>query len=261
MTLTKNQIQLWVFAAVFCPALAFASMTQGSLMISAKGEASRAPELARMRIVTTSICYDTSLSAKEANSQLATPLLDILKSYVSKDEDKVSATGGRTIRQTETVPGSGGQYKVICERKWRAENQLSLQTSALNEVSNIEEMLLKKIDAEVISAEKAAQTFAEIYRPTFDVRAETLRELRLEAQAKAWEDAKAQLKGFKSRCELKNLKLVRVSPPDHSSYAKYADGSEGTYRTPIIPEEIVVRTDIDFTWTFDPVTTNCATNR
>lgn len=251
-------IQLAGLVFLFLPTIALAGLSDGTILIVGAGEAARAPEFARLHVRVTSICYETSKGAKDANAALASPIVDILRGFQKAEGDKVTASGGPNLRQTETIPVAGGQYKVLCERKWRAENTLTLFTSATDLVAHIQDALLEKIDAEAASPDKTAQTFAELGQPGFGLKSETVRALKIDSQRAAWEDAKLQLEAFAGRCELKNLKLIKISPPQHSMIAKYADGTEAQIDTPILPDHISVRSELEFTWTFDPVTMNCS---
>jgi uncharacterized protein YggE len=242
-------------------ASAFAA--NGRVEIYGKGEVSAKPEQAQITVSVVSLCYDKSRDAVNANAVLADKLVKLMQARTRAPQDKVVATGGQTVRQTEYLYEEGGaNRKVLCERKWRASNTLTLKTSALNEVADIQDAILVAIDgAEETRAGVTAQTYAQLSQPSFVLLPGTLTKLRAQAQKDAYADAKAQFENFRSVCPFQNPQLVSVTPPQAVTpmprFAAPASVEAGGTATPILPDELVVSAQWKFVWEYEP-SASCA---
>lgn len=230
----------------------------GSIEVIGTGEASTPPEYTTVRVSVVSICYNLSRDAKNANAVLANKLISILQPFVRTQNDKITASGGHNIRQTEYITVPGGNSRVLCERKWRATNSVVLQTESINALPEIQDAVLSAIDEmEQVDPSKVDQTYAELMQPIFHVYGSTMQKLEKEAHGKAWDDAKAQFEAFQEKCKFLNPVLKTIATPIYSSYPKalekaYSVGGE----TPIIPDNIFVRATWRIVWEFDP-TSGC----
>lgn len=242
-----RHISLMFFVSLATTALA---EERGKIVTVGHGSAEAAPEYTEVNVLVTSLCYETSTAAKEANAIVAQQLLDSLKEFTRDPRDTITASGGPNIRQTETIPMETG-YKILCERKWRASNVLSIKMAAIEDLPALQDRMLLLIDqAGVLDPEKVAQTYGELSQPSFYVYPETLLVLRTEAQGKALDDAKAQLDNFAGRCGFADVRLNSVTPANQTIYIQ-ADGMEmEAGPTPIIPDTIRVRASWQFEWTF-----------
>lgn len=228
---------------------------EGKVEILGKGVVEKAPEFVEMQVRVTSLCYEKPLFAQEENAALANRILSVMRSYIRTDKDKVLASGGHTSRQTEYTSDDDGQSKILCERKWRTSNILTLQTEDMASVATIQEKFLEALASEEgMNAEDKQQTYAELEQPAFAVYPETYTKMKQEAQGKAWLDALGQFNGFVAQCKLQNAKLAQISEPEYFGLAKSAPLSEEV-GTPIIPDSISVSATWKFVWSFDP--TSC----
>jgi hypothetical protein len=105
-----------------------ADATEGHVTIVGKGDASAAPEFARVAITVTSICYDTSRAAKDANAIVANRILTALAAFTPSMREPVTTTGGANVRRTEVIY-VGSTPQTICELKWRATNTINAKSS------------------------------------------------------------------------------------------------------------------------------------
>ena len=92
-----------------------------------------------------------------------------------------TATGGVNVRQTEYV-ANGTTTRTLCELKWRATNTLTIETSSMAALPDLQDSLLSSIDATVVDPTATAQTYAELTAPTFALRDATMHTLRAKAQ-------------------------------------------------------------------------------
>lgn len=247
----KKEIFGWMGALALVCGISSPVFASGSIEITGRGEAGTMPEFASISVVVTSLCYDTSRAAKDANAVLAQKMVDTLKTFARGKRDKVTASGGPNFRQTEYIPGIGGTTRILCERKWRTTNQLRLEIADYKSLPDIQDEILELVDNDQVDPAKVAQTYGEIGQPSFHLYLETATRLRTEAQGKAWQDARVQLDAFKAACAFKDLKLVKVFEPTVTTHAKYA-GDAQEAGTPIIPDELEARVAWRFVWEFEP---------
>lgn len=242
-----------VLASLTFAAPSFAE-EQGRITIIGQGRAAAAPEYTRLRVEVTSICYDTSRAAKDANAQLANQALAVLRNFTDDPLDKVIATGGVNVLRTETIY-VGTEPKVICEMKWRATNTLILETKSIDMLADIQDQVLAAVDARAINPDQTAQTFAELDQPSFHLRDATLKSLKRTAQTDAYDDAHLQFEAFRDRCQFGDPRLMTIEPPEYAVYARKdgqpmaADSSGGT---PILPDDLAVDATWKFVWSFAP---------
>lgn len=225
---------------------------RGKAVIIGNGEASASPEYLTLQVDVISLCYDTSLAAKDANAALANSLLEVLKTFATDPRSKVTAAGGSNIRQSETV-NDGDHVKIICEMKWRATNRLKIKMPDIASLASLQDGLLAAVDqaaASRLNPEKTAQTYADLSQPSFHVYDETLVKLRAEAQDKALDDAKIQLKTFMARCAFEDVRLAAIKPPRVDVYYRASGQFSVPGATPIIPEEISVNASWQFEWSY-----------
>lgn len=228
----------------------------GSIEITGTGESSAPPEFTEVSVQVISLCYDSSRGAQEANAALANRIVDVGKRFSRGPQDKVIASGGANLRQTEYTYPTAGTPRVLCERKWRTSNTIQVQMAEIASVPDLQDELLKEMGSEAIDPSKTAQTYMELSQPSFHLYKETHKKLRTQSQERAFADAREQLEVFKKGCTLRNLRLQKVSQPQFSVRSKYADHAASA-STPIIPDELAVNAVWKFEWEFDP-TPDCA---
>ncbi len=241
---------LLVVASAACPAMG--EDLRGRMVLSGAGEASAEPEMAQLDVTVTSMCYDSSREAKEANALLAQKIIESMRLFTSDERDEIIATGGPNSRQTEVIPDGSG-YKTLCERKWRASNRISMRFARLAAVPDLQDSLLAALEhSGSMSADKVAQTFAELGEPHFDVYPETANRLKYDAQSKAYDDALGQFAVFKKRCPFTDERLVAISQPQYEVLPRMrvAGVYAATTSTPVIPDEIVYRANWRFEWSY-----------
>lgn len=242
-----------VLASAALAAPGFAA-DDGTITVIGQGRAAAAPEFTRVRIEVTSICYDTSRAAKDANAVLANQVLAVLRNFTADPLDKVVATGGVNVLRTETIY-VGTEPKVLCEMKWRATNSLILETKSISMIPDIQDQVLAAVDASAANPNVVAQTYAELDQPSFHLREATLKSLKRTAQVEAYDDAHLQYQAFQDRCQFGDPRLTTIEPPEYSVYARKGGAamvSDGT-NTPIIPDDLAVDASWKFIWTFNPV--------
>lgn len=262
---TLRNVANFAFAALtLAPSFALAASADegvGEITIVGNGEASAAPEFARVSIDLTSICYDTSRAAKDANAQLANKLIAVMQQFVTTDHDQITTSGGANELQTETTY-TGSESVTLCQMKWRATNTIYLQVSAIDKLADIQDEALAAIDAsragQGVNPEVATQTYAELHRPSFHLFSATKVKLRSEAQGLAYDDAKAQFDTFAGRCDLGGARLTTIETPTYEYYARLDGGrfADAGSETPVIPDDITVSASWRFKWTFVP-TSSC----
>jgi uncharacterized protein YggE len=225
---------------------------RGRMVLSGAGEASADPEMAQIEVTVTSMCYDSSREAKEANAVLAQKIIESMRLYANDERDQIVATGGPNLRQTEVIP-DGSHYKTLCERKWRASNRITIRFGRLDAAPDVQDSLLSALEqSSSMSPDKVAQTFAELGEPHFDVYPETATRLKYDAQSKAYDDALGQFAVFKKRCPFTDERLVAISQPQYDVLPRMR--AAGVYATttptPLIPDEIVYRASWRFEWSY-----------
>ncbi len=240
--------------ALLISTLASAHPETGRIEILGRGEATAAPEYAAISVSVISLCYDHSRDAKTANAELANTIVSILKKYQRTPNDKVTATGGANQRQTEYLePDPQGRRAVLCERKWRASNTLTLETASIALVAEIQDKILSAIDkTEELDPTRKAQTYAQLGQPQFSVYPKTMTRLRAEAQAAAWVDGKAQFNGFAAACKFHDPKLISITQPTFNAVPHFELHQAAGAATPIIPDAMKVQAEWKFVWSFEP---------
>lgn len=245
-----NMVRITLLILAFLATTAF-SQERGRVVIVGTGEASHAPEYATLRMTVTSLCYETLREAKEANAALARDLLGILQRFAVDPRSRVTAVGGPSVRQNETI-SVRDQIKVLCQMKWRVTNTLKIETPALTTFGDLEDQLLVAIDQAApqgADPSKVAQSFADLSTPEFNVYDETLLSLRTTAQQKAFADAKGQFRVFAAACPLADVHLAKISPPRQEVRYQYARmGFDES--SPLIPEQVSVKATWEFEWSF-----------
>ena len=230
----------------------------GSITLEGRGIATNAPELVSLTVAVTSICYNSSQEASQANAEISNQILEVMKKFQQTNEDQVTATGGANVLQTESIQ-VGLESKTICERKWHAENHLRIEMGQMLSLPDLQDQVLAVVrNAGGVDPNLATQTYAEFGRPEFHLRPESAKKMRETAQISAFDDAKAQLAALSTRCSFQNLRLVRVSPSEYSYVYKLAGERVPAYSTstPVIPDEMEVQAVLRMEWEFDP-TSGC----
>lgn len=259
--LKQQEVVMKTLITFFLAAVSFSQCliaSEGAIEIVGRAESEAPPEFTTIQVSVTSICYDQSRGAKDANAILSNDIIKILQKFVKKEKDKVTAKGGQNVRQTEYTTSPDGTTRVLCDKKWRATNSISLQTADLADIPEIQDQVLAAIDKmEGINPNKVAQSYAELMQPNFFLYPETVSRLQKEVQKKAWDDAKEQLQVFKDKCTFKNAMLKSIGQPGFSRYpvAENLPHVKSAY-TPIIPDTIHIKAVWQFVWSFEQ-STNC----
>jgi hypothetical protein len=252
-SLLKSCFGLFTCAAVVLPGTALAD-ERGEITIVGRGQATAAPEMTRLKVEVTSICYETSREAKDANAKLANQVLEVLKKFQVADQGKLVATGGANVLRTETVY-VGTEARVLCELKWRSTNTLILESPTLDQMPDLQDQILAVVDSRAINPQLAAQTFAEMDQPVFFLKTDTMNRLKKEAHTAAYDDGRLQFDAFNARCNFKDPTLSKILPPEYNVYGRRggdAIPADGADSTPIIPDDIAVDAAWTFVWTFIP---------
>ena len=232
----------------------------GSITITGTGQSSAAPECATVSINVSSICYDTSTDAKNANAKLASDIMTTLQKYKTHSDDSLTATGGANVQQTETeytTDAQGNSHAVtLCRNKWRANNTLTLKTASLDSLSDIQDAVLGLVDQTApADSTTVPRTSASLSQPQFDVESATRLKLRSEAQHNAYEDAMNQFQDFDKDCHFKNPTLQTVAQPTFQVSPAYdramPEAAPGGNATPISPDSITVTSTWQFVVNFD----------
>lgn len=229
---------------------------RGSIVLDGQGSAERAPEFVSLAVRVTSLCYETSREAGDANAELANRVLAVFQGFKASDRDKVTATGGANVRQTETIY-TGSTPTVLCQMKWHAENVISIRMANMASLTDLQDQMVMALAG--LSSDEvrgAAETYGDVDRPEFGLSPETSRKLRIEAQAAAYLDARAQYDGLVSLCSFKNPRVVSIAPPSFEPGWKMA--GDGIFRagaaTPVIPDSMAVQATLKVQWEFTPST-------
>lgn len=231
----------------------------GSVTLEGRGSSSSAPEFVSLGVAVTSICYNSSIEAAQANSEMANRILGVLKNFKHTDKDRITATGGANSLQTETTQ-VGAESKVLCEMKWHAENYLKIEMSNINDLPQLQDQVMAVVQGQgTIDPAQATQTFSEFGRPEFHLYRDTAQKMRESAQVSAFDDAKSQLNALSTRCQFTNLRLIRLSPAEYSYIYKLAGERMPvlTTSTPVIPDELEVTATLRMEWAFDPGSEAC----
>ncbi len=230
-----------------------ADETKGSIVLVGRGAASSEPEYVSLSIKVSSICYETSRDAQAANAKMSSQLLTILQGFKKDDRDKITASGGANIRQTETTQ-IGSDSKVLCEMKWRSENNLNISMAKMDDLAELQDKIFAELNQSAeINPDQVEQTFAEVWRPSFGVYPETSLKLRNSAQGSAFDDAKSQFDGLNSRCSFLDPKILSIIPPEFNYGVKSAgDRAAASYYSPVIPDAIEIQATLRMEWEFTP---------
>ena len=219
----------------------------GKMTLIGTGDASAKPEIALVQIDVQSLCYDSASAAKSANAVLANRLVATLQTYGTD----VTAAGGPIVRQTETYY-NGHDTQTLCVKKWRASNRLTLKTTNLDAIPDIQDRLFTAIGSyDVIDPSQIKQTYADLQQPIFDVQPATRTRLQQEADVGALQNAKAQADAFAKYCGFEGVSLTAISPAQYGM-APIAHGAAigGSSQTPIIPDEIRLTSTLRFAWSY-----------
>lgn len=243
-----------LFCSLMTSIVSLANDAVGSIVLEGRGVASQTPELVSLSVAVTSICYNSSKEASKENAKVSNQILEIFKNFKTSDTDTVTASGGANVLETETIQ-IGLESKIICERKWHAENHLRIEMSNLEGLANLQDQVIEVIsEASGVDPNLATQTYAEFGRPEFHLLPTTAQKLKQTAQINAFDDAKSQLTALSSRCDFKNLRIVRVSPSDYNYVYKLAGERVPIYSnaTPVIPDELEIEAVLRMEWQFEP---------
>lgn len=244
----------WAVAALaFSASTLYADSPRGTVVMIGKGAASSPPEFVSLSIKVSSICYNTSQDAQAANAKLSNAVLAVLEGFKKGERDKIVATGGANIRQTETTQ-IGLDSKVLCELKWRSENTLRISMARIEDLPSLQDKIFTELDQSAdLNPDRVDQTYAEVGRPDFSLYPETSVKLRNDAEGLAYDDAKQQLTSLQSRCNFQNLQLISIVPPEYSFVAKRAgEVVAASYSGPMIPDEMEVHASLRMEWTYTP---------
>ncbi len=247
----NRQASLFLLLTLFIkPLLAVA----GTIAITGQGESSSPPDMYSIELKVNSICYETTQQAKLDNARIANQLIAISQKYARNSKDKVTTHPGSFIRSTEYLPSESGHSKILCERKWKTWNTISLTIHDIQSLAELQDELVTFLaPIEMVQPEKQEQTFIHLSSPHFGLTKENLTILRKQAQQSALQDAKDQFQNFDVYCHFKSAKLNSVTPPSFTSTIRYgakmAESSESS--TPVIPENITVTAIWNFIWEFE----------
>jgi uncharacterized protein YggE len=234
---------------------AFADAT-GKVEVTGHGVAKSAPEYYSLTASVISMCYDKATEAQKANAELAQKIVDTMNGYLRRGTpDKVTTTGGASVRETEYADSGTMTRKVICERKWRTTNLVTLESGEKDKIPELQDALLQAIDqADDVRPDKTTQTYAQLGGPSFRLYPATEQKLQQDAAKAAWDDAVAQFSVFKTQCGWTDAHVSGVSRVQYLSAPHFADAAPapGTPRTPIIPDEMQVQANWNVTWSFTP---------
>lgn len=241
-----------LFSGLASPSLA--EQTNGTIIVMGKGIAASPPEKVSYAVTITSICYNTSQEAAAANAALAQDVLTVLEKFKTGDRDRVTATGGAVTRQTETAY-IGSNPHILCELKWRAENNLRIEMAKFSDLSILQDSLMVAIkNSGGLDANAATQTYAEVGKPEFGLYPETIQALRDKAQALAFADARTQMKAFLAQCAFVDPRLISITPAEFHSIYRLAGirMPADSYSAPVIPDALEVSSELRMEWAFTP---------
>lgn len=220
---------------------------RATMSVTGRATLSASPELATLSVSVSSVCMDTIAEGAAANDRLTNQILDVLRRYKRGPNDHVWATGNGF--SLETVYGKPSE--VLCSRKWRADNSLTLITASLDKLGQLQAELAAVIDAEQVNPAKVKQTYAETSRFEFSLTEETTSRLRREGQNKALDDARSRFEVFVGRCGFRNASLKSISSPEFSGFHPVLSQSQQPGSAPILPRELQVTTTVSFQWEFE----------
>jgi len=225
------------------------------IVVVGNGEARSAPEFTRLSVNVISICFDSSQAARNANARLANEIVELFRELLDQDApDRVVTRPGASVIQSETV-WSEDERRVICERKWRFTNTVSIELRDIDVLAELQDRLTMIIDVTAdIDPDLAAQTYGEIDPPSFHLYPETLREMRSSAQRSAYDDARHQYDALSQRCHFEGTRLIRVAPPSYDVSPMFQGEAlkldAASSETPILPDELSVSVSLEFIWSF-----------
>lgn len=225
----------------------------GTIQITGEGRVSSPPNEVSLAITIYSICYDSTLEARNANSVQTEKLLNAIKKYQKKENDLLTTSPGGFVLSTEYIPSEEGRDRILCERKWKTWNKIKTTLHSLDDFSLLQDELTKLISSEEsINPDKKAQSFVHISSPAFSLTEETMLNLRKAAQRAALFDAQDQFSNFDANCNFIGVHLTTVSSPVFNSLVRFE--AKGAFNndtlTPTIPEDIIVSASWTFIWEF-----------
>jgi len=226
----------------------------GTIQITGQGEASLPPDIFTIQVTVNSVCYDSTKQAKTANAEIANQIIPLAKKYLRDTKDNLTTHPGGFIRETEYIPTGDGHSRILCERKWKTWNTISMTLHDITILPELQDELVGFLASiEALKPDTQAQTFAQLSSPDFLLTPENQMKLRKESQQAALQDAKDQFSNFDANCRFSSPKLNSVTPPNFNTVVRYgaklADLEEDS--TPVIPEKITVTAVWNFIWEFE----------
>jgi uncharacterized protein YggE len=230
------------------------SSIAGTIQITGQGEASLPPDMFKIEVAVNSVCYESTKQAKAANAEIANKVIPLAQKYLRDSRDELTTHPGGFTRETEYIPTGDGHSRILCERKWRTWNTISLTLHDISSLSELQDELVSFLaPIEGLKPDKQEQTFAQLSSPEFLLTSENQIKLRKDSQQAALDDAKDQFRNFDANCHFNLAKLSSVSTPNFNTVVRYgakmADVEDSS--TPVIPENITVTAVWNFIWEFE----------
>ncbi len=232
----------------------FQSVEAGTIQITGVGESSAPPDQFTIQMTVNSICYPSTLQAKNANALIANQIVELSKRFVRNESDKITTNPGGFIRETEYLPNENGRTKILCERKWKTWNTISITLHELSQFPEIQDELVNFLTPlEALQPNIQEQSFVQLSSPHFGISDPKQHQLRNEAQHAALNDAKAQFENFDANCHFQGAKLNSLSSPAFNTTLRYGAkmATEADSSTPTIPDIITVSAVWNLIWEFN----------
>lgn len=239
-----------LFAFLTSPIAALA----GTIQITGQGEASLPPDMFKIEVAINSVCYESTKQAKIANAEIANKVVPLAQKYVRNPMDKLTTHPGGFIRETEYIPTEDGHSRILCERKWKTWNKITLTLHDISSLPELQDELVSFLaPIEALKPDHQEQTFAQLTSPEFLLTTENQIKLRRESQQAALDDAKDQFHNFDANCHFNLAKLSSVTTPNFNTVIRYGAKMANAEldSTPVIPENITVTAVWNFVWEFE----------
>lgn len=185
----------------------------GEATLTGYGEVVAPPEFVTVSVRVTSECYNSALNVSKANDDVASKVLEILKSMADTGKgDQVTASGGYVQRYTGYSPTSNQQ---ICVNHFRKINTLTFKTTALEHFAHTFAMLqdeLYKLGMDTVPASREIPTnYLEINEPVVGISADRHKALERQALTMALQDAKDKFEATLVLAAVDKYKIVNYS--------------------------------------------------
>lgn len=176
----------------------------GTATMSGYSEISAAPDFVKVSITVNSECYATPLEAVEANRAAVSQIQSFLQSFIATNSniDRIHTDGGMTSKYRR-VNYDVDPAEVTCENTFKHHTDITFKTEDVENFSTtfakVQQHVLSQY-ASSYTSDKPFVTYATINNADTGICESTRKELKIQAQKDAMDDAIAKFATYARRC-------------------------------------------------------------